>query len=222
VLTWIEGPDRRSLAGSKLACLSPGAGTPSLRVHAFGADGVRTAVELQHEVLSAELAATENWEAHARAFSPGGEFLALGTAGHDVLVDLRGAEPSFRVEAVATPGNTARGFSPSGELLFQQRGRSVELVLLSPALDAPLVEALPAFADATPCVTAQHDALWCGGAEAARQASARWSRSGDVAAFLAEGEGLVVLRPTSAVVGFERQSVSTCGAGCVIRYEFGR
>lgn len=223
VLTWVDGPERGSLAGAKLACLSVQNDVAAVSVHSYDAGGARSTVALDHDVLRSDFVSTESWEAHARGFSPGGEFLALATAAHDVRIDLRGATPSFEVDEVATPGNTALGFSPSGRVLIEQRGRSVEAILRTPQVTSSLRDELPpAFAETPACVTSHHAAAWCGGDEAARRASARWSRASDAAAFLAEGEGLAVLGPTDAAIGLQREFVSTCGAGCVRQYEFGR
>jgi len=223
VLTWVDGPERRSLAGAKLACLSVQNGAASISVHSYDDSGVRTAVALENEALRSDFVSTEDWELHARSFSPRGEFLSLATAAHDVLVDLRGSSPSFQVGDAAGPGNTLSGFSPSGEVLLRQRGRGVDVVLLSSGESlAPRASLPDAFADAPACVAKQHSGLWCGSASAAREASARWSFGSDVAAFLAEQGGLSVLRPSRDVLGLEREPVSTCGAGCVTQYEFGR
>jgi hypothetical protein len=220
VLAWTEGPDRHSLAGSRLACLTLAGTTATIRVHSFDENGARTATLLENETLSADFAVSDNWERHARGFSARGEFLALATSAHDILIDLRGPAPKFQISDSAGPGNTARGFSPSGQALLQQRGRRVEVVVLSPGADfEPLIYSLPeAAADLPECLTAHHALDWCGAPSAARRAAARWSRSSDIAAVLGVGESLSLLPAPRT----RRVPVSACGAGCVTQYEFGR
>jgi hypothetical protein len=223
VLAWANGPDPSSLAGSRLACLSVQDGTATLAIHSHDADGARTALALTEATLSANFAGDTTWEAHARGFSANGDFLALATAENDALIDLRGSAPKYQIAAAAA-GNTARGFSPSGRYLLQQRGRSVDFVTLSPGGDAaPMRFQLPAAAsDLEPCSAAHHSTNWCGAPSAARRAAGRWSLQSERAALLAANEGLVVLGPTEDTAGVTRVSVSTCGASCVTQYEFGQ
>jgi hypothetical protein len=139
-----------------------------------------------------------------------------------VLIDLRGSSPQVRVADAALQGNTARGFSPSGQYLLRQRGRSVDFVVLGGADDAPPFALPDAFVDMPPCELAHHSIDWCGAASAARRASARWSFGSDFAAHLASGEGLVLIGVGADGLSMRRASVSTCGASCVRQYEFGR
>jgi hypothetical protein len=222
VLAWANGPDPSSLAGSKLACLSVQDGAASLAIHSYDAAGERTSLPLADATLSASFGDTA-WETHARAFSPGGDYLALATVENDVLIDLRGAAPELQSSA-AVAGNSARGFSPSGRYLLEQRGRSIAFVVLSPAEGAPSVRfELPAAAnELEACTSAHHSTNWCGAPSAARRAAGRWSLESDLAALLAANEGLVVLGPTEDTAGVTRVSVSTCGASCVTQYEFGQ
>jgi hypothetical protein len=223
VLAWADGPYPGSLAGSKLACLNVQDGAASLAIHSFDVDGTRTSVPLPDPTLSASFAGGMAWENHARAFSPGGDYLALATAENDALIDLRGAAPELRSSA-ADAGNSARGFSPSGRYLLEQRARSVDFVVLSPADGAPPMRfSLPAAAsELEACSSARHSTNWCGSPSAARRAAGRWSLESDLAALLAANEGLVVLGPTQDTAGVTRVSVSTCGATCVTQYEFGQ
>jgi hypothetical protein len=222
VLGWAAGPERRSLAGSKIACL-PLEGQPAvISIHAYDTSGARTTTTLDDDTLRADLATTEDWEGHARGASRAGEFMALASSAHDVLIDLRGAVPRVRVTDAAAQGSTARGFSPSGQYLLRQRGRSVDFVVLGGADDAPPFELPDAFVDMPPCELAHHSTNWCGASSAARRASARWSFGSDIAAHLASGEGLVLLGAGADGVSMRRTSVSTCGASCVRQYEFGR
>jgi hypothetical protein len=222
VLAWAAGPERRSLAGSKLACL-PTQGQPAvISIHSYDASGARTTTTLDDTTLSADLAAPENWEGHARGFSPSGAFLSLASSARDVLIDLRGAAPRIRITDAVAQGNTARGFSPGGQYLLRQRGRSVDFVVLGGADDAPPFELADAVVDMPACELAHHSINWCGAPSAARRASARWSFGSDLAAHLASGEGLVLVGAAEDGVSMRRASVSTCGASCVRQYEFGR
>lgn len=224
VLAWVNGSDRRSLAGSKLACLVLEGATAKLTLHSYDADGSRRSTTLDDETLSSELAATENWEGHARGFSANGEFLALASAGHDVLIDLRAEPPSFQLSDSAAQGNTARAFSPSGRALLAQRGRRVDFVVLAstPGLPAESYSLPEASVDLPPCLTAHHAVDSCDAPSAARRAAARWSLGSDVAAMPAAGEGLRLLAAVREPPSVRRVPVSSCGAACVTQYEFGR
>jgi hypothetical protein len=222
VVAWAAGPERGSLAGSRIACL-PSAGQPAvISIHSYDAAGARTTTTLDDATLSAELAAPESWEGHARGFSPSGDFLALASSARDVLIDLRGAAPRVRVADAVAEGNTARGFSPGGQYLLRQRGRNVDFVVLGGADDAPPFELPDAVVDMPSCELAHHSLDWCGAPSAARRASARWSFGSDLAAHLASGEGLVLVGAAQDGASMRRAPVSTCGASCVRQYEFGR
>ena len=222
VVAWAAGPDRRSLAGSKIACLPPQGEPAVLSIHVYDAQGARTTLTLDDETLRADLATAESWEGHARGFSPGARFLALASAAHDVLIDLRGVSPLLRISDAAGPGSTARGFSPDGEFMLRQRGRNVDVVALSAPPEMRAFDLAPALVDMPPCELAHHSANWCGARSAARRASARWSFSRDVAAQLTSAEGLMVIGASTDPVSVTSESVSTCGASCVGQYEFGR
>lgn len=222
VLGWAAGPDRGALAGSKIACLPTPEQPAVISIHVYDESGARTTTTLDDTTLRADLAVVEDWEGHARGFSPAGDFLALASQAHDVLIDLRGSSPGVRIADAGGPGNTARGYSPSGRYLLRQRGRSVDFVVLDGADDAPPYELADARVDMPPCELAHHSINWCGAASAARRASARWSFGSDFAAHLASGEGLLLLAPAADGVSMRRAPVSTCGASCVGQYEFGR
>src|SRR5688572_10741669 len=106
VLAWAAGPERRSLAGSKIACLPPPEQPAVISLHVYDADGAPSTTTLDDPTLLADLAVTEDWEGHARGFSPGGDFLALASSTHDVLIDLRGSSPLIRITDAAAQGNT--------------------------------------------------------------------------------------------------------------------
>jgi hypothetical protein len=222
VLAWSEGPSSSSLAGSSLACLSVSGDVASLGVHAYDAAGVRHTLPLDDAELRADYASAPSWESHARAWAGDGSWLALATAEHDAIIDLRGPSPLYQLRPAAVDGSTARGFSPSGRYLLEQRGARVELVVLSPAPGAaPIRVPLPAAAaELAACDLARHLPTSCGSPRAARRAAARWSSNEDVASLLASGEGLVLLAPTPDTVGVARVAVSTCGSGCVTQYQF--
>jgi hypothetical protein len=224
LLAWMNGPDPSSLAGSKLACLGVQNEAATISLHTYSEDGSFLPAAVNDQGLLADFVSTADWEGHARGFSPGGEFLALATAAHDAVIDLRGSSPTVQIADSAVPGNSARGFSPSGRFLLQQRGRNVQFVVLSPVGNlAPLPFELPeAFVDLAPCATAHHVPDWCGAPSAARHAAARWSVGSDVAALLAAGEGLEVLAASTDPLRVVHVPVSTCGASCVTQYEFGR
>jgi hypothetical protein len=222
VLGWTAGPDRSSLAGSTIACL-PVAGEPAvISVYSYEADSTRSVVTIDDELLRSDLAAAENWEGHAHGLSPGGQFLALASSTHDVLIDWRASPPRVRVGDASAQGSTARGFSSRGQFMLRQRGRSVDLVVLSAADDASTFDLPDAFVDMPPCELAHHSTNWCGARSAARRASARWSKGSDFAAHLTSERGLVVIGATADPVSVRREPVSTCGASCIRQYEFGR
>ena len=222
VLAWSEGPSPGSLAGGRVVCLNVSGETATLTVYAYDAAGVRLALPLDDAALRADYAVTANWESHARASTADGDWLALATAQHDTIVDLRGSTPLYEVRPATIAASTARSFSPSGRYLLEQRGTQVELTVLSPAAGlTPLHLQLPAAAtELAACELARHVATYCGSPSAPRRAAARWSASEDVASLLARGEGLMVLAPTEDTVGVASVAVSTCGSGCVTQYEF--
>jgi WD40 repeat protein len=223
VLAWADGPTAGSLAGSKVACLRSRDGAATSTVYSFDAGATRTALTLEEPTLRTELASETNWVNNARGLSPDGQWLALATAEHDFLVDLRADAPKYYVGVAATTGNTARGFSPSSSYLLQQRGLTVDFIVLAPGDNqAPVSFSLrDAARGAVNCSSAQHVANWCGAPEAAATASARWATHEDVAVFLSGEEGLSLLSLTDAGDGLLGAAVSTCGAGCVTQYEFG-
>jgi hypothetical protein len=224
VLAWADGPDRRSLAESKLACLALDDTSARITIHAYDANAVRQSTLLDDPTLSADFVSTDSWEAHARGFSSNGQLLALASETRDIWIDLRGPSPVVQISEGTAQGNTARGFSPSGQALLQQRGRSIEFVVVPAAPGAsPERYTLPdASVDLPPCLTAHHTLDWCGAPSAARRAAARWSSRGDVAALLAADDGLSVLAKADQPPSIRRVPVSTCGASCVTQYEFGR
>jgi hypothetical protein len=223
VLAWVDGPTSGSLAGSKIACVRSENGTATITVYALDAAGTRTTITLDDPTLGADLALEANWEEGARGFSSGGQWLALATVQHDLLVDLRAPDPKYYAETASSTGSTARGFSPSGSYLLQQRGLKVDFTVLAPGGDEgpipfPLIEAAQ---DAIPCDAALHVANWCGAPDAAKAASARWALHEDVAVFLTRDEGLSLLAFTDAGDGLLSNAVSTCGAACITKYELG-
>jgi hypothetical protein len=219
VLAWAEGPDPSSLAGARVACLNVADATATLSVHSYDAGGAPSVVTLDDEILRGDFSVLESWEAHARGFSPSGEWLVLATSTRDVLIDLRGAEPVYHVTP-AEVGNSAAGFSPSGRQLIQQRGRDVRVTVLAPSAAPSRFEPLRSALDLEACSTAHHAASFCGSPAAARSAAARWSIGSDVAAMPIDGEGLALLA-TDGATRLRSRDVSTCGAGCVKAYEFG-
>jgi hypothetical protein len=222
VLAWSEGPSPGSLAGSRVVCLNVSGEAASLTLHAHDAAAERQARQLDDAVLLADYAVAASWESHARVMTPGGDWLALATAGHDAIVDLRGPAPLYHVRSAASAAGSALAFSPSGRYLLAQRGAQLELTVLAPAAEPrPIHVPLPgAAAELAACELARHVPTFCGSPTAARRAAARWSASEDVAALLSGGDGLMLLAPTDDVVGVASVSVSTCGSGCVEQYEF--
>jgi hypothetical protein len=223
VLAWADGPAAGSLAGSRVACLRVQEGAATVTVYAFDAALARTALTLDDPTLRAALATEANWVGHARGFSPDGQWLALATTEHDLLVDLRAPAPKYYAAAAGSPGSTARGFSRSGSYLLQQRGLTLDFVVLVPGDDQAPIPLRQLDADKEPgaCAIAQHAASWCGAPEAAAAASARWASREDVAVFLTRDGGLSLLSRTAAGDGLRRVPVSTCGASCVTQYELG-
>ena len=222
VLGWASGPDRRSIAGSKLACLPPEGEPAVISIHSHDANATRSTLTIDDETLRADLAVADNWEGHARALSPDGQFLAFASASHDVLIDLRGADPQLRITDAVGQGNTARAFSPSGAFMSRQRGRIVDLVPLSGSPELPARPFSDAVFDMPGCELAHHSANGCGAKGAARRSSLRWSFGRDYAAHLASGEGLLVIGAIANPVSITQRPVSTCGVSCVKQYEFGR
>lgn len=222
VLAWADGPTSGSLAGARVACLGVQGTRATIVLHSFAGDGTASALALDEPALNVEFASIADWEAHARGFSPDGDWLALATSAHDFLVDLRGATPRFTVEEARAAGSTALAFSPSGEHLLAQRGRSMRWTVLEPSAGgAPLTIPLPdTVSDANPCSTARHLAAWCGAPTASRSAAARWHAAADVAVLPSSG-GLSLTALTEQHDGLDDPPVSLCGAGCIRQYAFG-
>lgn len=221
VLTWSEGRES-ALAGSKIACLRVLDGVAAIHVYSYPGAGARSAQRLGGEALSAAYAQA-GWEGHARAFSPGNDWLALGTAAGDVLVDLRDADPGLLELPNAPSGATAHAFAPSGTYLMSQRGTQLRLTVLPGApAGFPVLTPLPlpdAAVQAPACSSAPHAADWCGAPGAASAASGRWSTSRDIAAVLSRDEGLFTLAIGEGPT-LQRTSVSTCGSTCVRQFAF--
>jgi hypothetical protein len=224
VLAWGEGATAGKLDGSRIACLRVIDGAATLRFYSFAAGGLRSELEGGSAALRAELGVASNWEGHARTFSPDNNWLALASAGRDVLIDLRGEAAGGLDLANTLAGTSASAFSPSGKYLLSQRGTTLRMIVL-PAAPAgfPVLVPLPlpnAAIEAPACSTAPHVADWCGAAVAARTSSARWSSAWDVAVLLTRDEGLSTLGIGDAPGTFARTSVSTCGAECVGQFAF--
>jgi hypothetical protein len=224
VLTWGEGTTPGALEGSKVACLRVLDGVAAIRVYSYPSGGPRNAQPLDSEALRADYAAAGGWEGHARVFSPGNDWLVLSNAARDVLVDLRTADPGLLELPGGPEGNTAQAFAPSGRFLLSQRGAQLRLVALPGApAGFPLLLPLPlpdAAVLAPPCSIAPHTADWCGAPGGAREASARWSTQGDIAALLLLDEGLSTLAIGEREPTPRRTSVSSCGSACVRQYAF--
>jgi hypothetical protein len=223
VLTSVDGPSLGSLPGSKVLCLRVQDDAATLTVHAYDANGARSSTVLEDETLRADFSLVDNWEQYARNFSLNGDWIALTTVNQDVLIDLRDSAPRYQSLPKLVDGFTARGFSPSGRYLFQQRGQFLDLEILpQDAEREPIAYPLSNGAhELSACDTARHMAGWCGAPAAAADADARWAPNADIGASLSAFEGLSVMSFSEEEVAVFSIPVSTCGSDCVTQYAFG-
>ncbi len=222
VLTWVDGPNTRSLTQSKVACVSVANAAANIAVHAFDENAVAGVTALTNESLRAAFNAESDWLPHARTFSPDGGWLVIATATSDCFIDLRDAAPAPFVTDARSTGTTATTFAPSGKHVLFQRGQQVTWWQFEVSKNgSPTYRTeLDALVQPTPCETAPNNESWCGAPNAGAITGARWAPKDDVAVLLTADQGLVEIAPSDDGFGSGVTSVSTCGAGCVTAYAF--
>jgi hypothetical protein len=192
---------------------------PTIDVHTVDAQQTSSSMSLVDDTLQADFSLEANWRGHARAFSPDNDWLAIATANHDFIVDLRTARVLSK--PAEGSGATARGFSSGARYLIEQRGRSMTLLLLPLAAGGNINSGVLAGAreDAAPCETEPHLARWCGNPDVASKASARLAPHADAAAWLSGEQGLLGLA-VDGDGGLVERAISSCGSNCVRQYAF--
>jgi hypothetical protein len=222
VLTWIEGPVPGSLAGSKLACHALVEGAAVIQIHGFDTSATPSTVTLDDDRIRNGFAVEADWAAHARSFSPRGEWLALTTSTSDAFVDLRvPGSPTTYARDVEDPGATARTFSPTGSHLLVQRGQQLVWLVLGAGPEQPPGAAdMPnTAAGASACSITRNASNWCGAPHAGEVTGPRWAATDDIAASLTQNEGLILISRSSDG-GMLSEPISTCGSSCVRGYAF--